>query len=132
MGLDRAARGGDCHAGQHQPCRDLVFTEDELVLLIHIATDQLAGAGGAGSSTAGEGKIDGLLGCCIQNRLVIGAVDRLIESLAGIDGVTLSVAMEEGRQDPRFETGFLQPDLMGSAWPSLAQSPCGGKGLDGA
>lgn len=31
---------------------------------------------------------------------------------------TLKVAMEKGQQDPRFETGFLQPGLMCSAWPS--------------
>lgn len=84
VGLDCAVRSVNGHTGQHEPCCDLVLTEDELIILIHIPTDQLSGAGGAGSSTAGEWKINGLLRCSIQNRLVIGAVDRLIEPRVSI------------------------------------------------
>lgn len=85
MGLDGAVRGGDRYAGQHEPGCDLLLVEEGLVLLIDAATDQLARTGGARASTAGNGQINGLIGCGVKDRLVIGAVDRLVEPLVGID-----------------------------------------------
>lgn len=61
MGLDRLVRGGNHHAGQHKLGSDLVLTENELVLLIHATTDQLASAGSAGTCMPGKGQFDGLI-----------------------------------------------------------------------
>jgi hypothetical protein len=85
MGFDGAIRCGEGHAGEHEAGRDLVLIEEGLILLVHGATDQLAGTGGTGASAARDGQINVLLRCRIKDRLVIGAVDGAVQAFVGID-----------------------------------------------
>ena len=85
MGFDGAIRGGEGHAGEHEPGRHLVLIEEGLILLVHGSTDQLAGARRTGASAAGHRQINVLIRCRIKDRLVIGAIDGAVQSLVGVD-----------------------------------------------
>lgn len=85
MGFDGAIRGGEGHAGEHEPCRDLVFIEEGLILLVNGATDPFAGAGRTGASAAGQRQINVLIRRRIEDRLIIGAVDGAVQAFVGID-----------------------------------------------
>ena len=89
MGFDGAIRCGEGHASEHEPGRDLVLIEEGLILLIHGATDQLAGTGGTGASAARDGQIYILLRCRIKDRLVISAVDRAVQASLALTRLTL-------------------------------------------
>ena len=85
VGLDGAVGGGVCDAGQHETGFDLVVVQEALVGLIDGASGDLAGAGGASASAAGVGQIDALLFSSVEDVLVVGHFDGLVETFALAD-----------------------------------------------
>ena len=82
MGLDGAVAGGVGHAGQHETSFDLVIVEEALIALVNGASGDLAGAGGASASAAGIGEVDALLFSSIEDVLVVGDFDGLVQAFA--------------------------------------------------
>jgi hypothetical protein len=70
--LDDDVGGGVRSAGEHPTVGDLVVVEEALVGLVDGARDDLAGAGGAGPRTAGEGQVDAFLLGEVQDVDVVG------------------------------------------------------------
>ena len=85
VGLDGAVGGGVSHAGEHETGFDLVVVQEALVGLIDGASGDLAGAGGASASAAGVGQIDALLFSSVEDLLVVGHFDGLVETFALAD-----------------------------------------------
>jgi len=85
MGFDGAIRCREGHADEYEPGRDLVLIEEGLILLVHGATDQLAGAGRTGVSAAGHRQINLLIRRRIVDRLIVTAVDGAVQALVGVD-----------------------------------------------
>ena len=93
VGLDHAISGGIAHTKKGKPLTHPIFIEKALIVLIHRATHQTAGAGGTGACPAGIGQIH------------IGLLSR-IEDLRVIRarkaGTTLDADVERGHdvEDP--------------------------------
>ena len=85
MRLDRAIGGWICNAGQHETSLDLVIIQKALIRLVHAAGGELASTGGTGPRSTGIGEVDALLFSCIENVLIIGHVDGLVETFALAD-----------------------------------------------
>ena len=85
MGLDGAVAGGVGHAGQNKASFDLVIVEEALVRLIHGASGELAGTGGAGTSAAGVGEVNALLLSGVEDVLVVRNLNGLVKTLALVD-----------------------------------------------
>ena len=89
MGFDAAIRCGEGHAGEDEPGCDLVLIEEGLILLVHRATDQLAGAGRTGASAAGHRQTNVLIGRRIVDRLIVTAVMVRFSPSLALTSVTL-------------------------------------------
>ena len=85
VGLDGAVAGGVGDAGQHETSFDLVVVEEALIALVNGASGDLAGAGGAGACTAGIRQIDALLLSSVEDVLIVGNFDGLVQALAFAD-----------------------------------------------
>ena len=64
---------------------DLVVVQEALVGLVHGASSDLAGAGAASTSTAGVGEVDALLFSGVEDVLIVGNLDGLVEALCLAD-----------------------------------------------
>ena len=82
VGLDGAVGGGIGDAGQHETSFDLIVVQEALVGLINGASGDLAGAGGTSASATGVRQVDALLFCCVEDVLVVGHFDGLVETFA--------------------------------------------------
>jgi len=82
MGLDGAVGGGIGHAGQHESGFDLIVIKEALVRLINRSRGELAGTGGAGTRAAGIRQINALLFSGIEDVLIVGNLNGLVETLA--------------------------------------------------
>ena len=85
MSFDGAIRGGVSHTGQNETSFDLVVVQEALVGLINGAGSDFACASGTCACTAGVGKIDALLFSSIEDVLVIGHFDGLVQTFALAD-----------------------------------------------
>lgn len=85
MGFDRAIRGGDGHAGEHETSGNLILVKERLVLLVDGTTDDLPCAGRAGTSPAGDRQIDVVICGSVIDRLIVAAVDCAVDPFFGID-----------------------------------------------
>ena len=82
VGTDGAVGCGICDAGQHETSFNLIVVQEALVGLINGASSDLAGTGGTSASAAGVRQVDALLFCCVEDVLVVGHFDGLIETFA--------------------------------------------------
>ena len=85
MGLDGAVRSGVSHAGQHETGFDLVIVQEALVGLVNGASCDFASTGGAGAGAAGVGQVNALLFSGVEDVLIIGNLDGLVETFALAD-----------------------------------------------
>jgi hypothetical protein len=89
VGLDGAVRGGVGDAGEDEAGLDLVVVEEALVRLVDGAGGELASAGGAGAGAAGVGQVDALLFSGVEDVLVVGNLDGLVQPSLSLTRVTL-------------------------------------------
>ena len=82
VGLDSAIGRGISNTGQNEASFDLVVVQEALVGLINGASGDLARAGGASTSAAGVRQIDALLFSSVEDVLVVGHFDGLVETFA--------------------------------------------------
>ena len=82
MGLDGAVGGGVGHASQHESCFDLIVVKEALVGLINSSRGDLACTGRAGTRTAGIRQVNALLFSGIEDVLIVGNLNGLVETLA--------------------------------------------------
>ena len=82
MRLDGAIGGGIGHTGQHKTGFDLIIIKEALVGLINSSRSDLAGTRGAGAGTAGIRQVNALLFSGIEDVLIVGNLDGLVETLA--------------------------------------------------
>ena len=82
VGFDGAVAGGVGDAGEHETGFDLVVVQEALVRLVDGASGDLAGAGGASSSAAGVGEVDALLFSSVEDVLIVGHFDGLVQTFA--------------------------------------------------
>ena len=76
VGLDAAVAGGIADAEQSKTLTDLIVVEEALIGLVNGTTQQLASAGGAGTSTAGVRQIYASFFSGIEDVDVVGALER--------------------------------------------------------
>ena len=82
VGLDGAVGGWISDAGQHEASFDLVIIEEALIGLVDSASGDFSSAGGASAGAAGIGQIDALLFSSVEDVLVVGHFDGLVQTFA--------------------------------------------------
>ena len=82
VGLDGAVGGGVSDASQNETGLDLVVVQEALVGLVDGTGRDLACTGGASASAAGIGEVDALLFSGVEDVLIVGHFDGLVQTFA--------------------------------------------------